>query len=158
MIFKQVCKLSLLIFGIILFNRLNVNGQSQHIIKGAVTDSLTAQPVQLSTVAIVDMGDSSLYSYTVSDRKGKFALYKLPADKTYRLIVSAVGYESFKQMVQFDKGMVIKSFQIQLQQASHNLNEVTIRAERAPVNVRKDTIEFIAEAFKTRPNAVLKSC
>jgi len=156
MIFKQVCKLSLLIFGIILFNRLNVNGQSQHIIKGAVTDSLTAQPVQLSTVAIVDMGDSSLYSYTVSDRKGKFALYKLPADKTYRLIVSAVGYESFKQMVQFDKGMVIKSFQIQLQQASHNLNEVTIRAERAPVNVRKDTIEFIAEAFKTRPNAVVE--
>ena len=102
------------------------------------------------------MGDSSLYSYTVSDHKGEFSLYRLPADKIYKLIVSSVGYESFKQIVQFNKETSLKTLQIQLKQVSHNLNEVIIKAERTPVLVKNDTIEFIAEAFKTRPNAVVE--
>jgi hypothetical protein len=40
--------------------------------------------------------------------------------------------------------------------ASHNLDEVVIKGERSPVTIRKDTIEFNTEAFKTRPNAVVE--
>jgi hypothetical protein len=156
MLTKPICKIVVLIFCGILLCKSRVIAQNLHTIKGKITDSTTGQPVQLSTVAVVDVGDSSLYSYTVSDHKGEFSLYRLPTDKIYKLIVSAVGYESFKQIVQFDKVASLKTLQIQLKQVSHNLNEVTITAERAPVIVKNDTIEFIAEAFKTRPNAVVE--
>lgn len=36
------------------------------------------------------------------------------------------------------------------------LREVTVNGERIPVMIKKDTIEFDAEAFKTRPNALVE--
>ncbi|MCR8560374.1 TonB-dependent receptor family protein [Mucilaginibacter sp. BJC16-A38] len=153
---KRVFEIFLLIVSIIFLDNFSVNGQVRHAVKGRVTDSLSGLPISLSTIALVNISDSSLYSYTVSGHQGDFSLDRLPPDKTYTLIVSAVGYISFKQILQSAKSAGIKSIEIRLKPATVNLKEVTISADRVPVVINKDTIEFAAEAFKTRPNAVVE--
>ena len=45
---------------------------------------------------------------------------------------------------------------ILLSEKTNTLNEVVIQSERPPIIVRKDTIEFNAESFKTLPSAVVE--
>ncbi|WPU98973.1 carboxypeptidase-like regulatory domain-containing protein [Mucilaginibacter sp. cycad4] len=123
-------------------------------IKGKVTDSLNKQPLELSTVAVVDLKDTSLIAYSLSKKNGDFELQRLPVDKQVRLVISYAGYQSYIHNFNFKKGDVIDLGNVTLN--SKMLNEVVVRAERIPVKMKKDTIEFDAAAFKTRPNAAVE--
>lgn len=123
-------------------------------IKGKVTDSLNKQALELSTVAVVDLKDTSLIAYTLSKKKGDFELQRLPVDKQVRLVISYAGYQSYIHNFNFKKGDIVDLGNVTL--SSKMLKEVVVRAERVPVKVKKDTIEFDAAAFKTRPNAAVE--
>ncbi|WP_129717970.1 outer membrane beta-barrel protein [Pedobacter sp. SYP-B3415] len=122
-------------------------------IKGTVSDTVSKAPLELATVALVNAKDSSLISYTLSNKKGEFSLSGLPADRSMRLIISFAGYQSFKKNLLLNRGETLDMKVISLQ--GTNLADVVIR-RGSPVVVKKDTIEFDAEAFKTRPNAVVE--
>lgn len=123
-------------------------------IKGKVTDSLNKQALELSTVAVVDVKDTSLIAYTLSKKNGDFELQRLPVDKKVRLVISYAGYQNYIHNFNFKKGDIVDLGNVTL--SSKMLKEVVVRAERVPVKVKKDTIEFDAAAFKTRPNAALE--
>ncbi len=123
-------------------------------IKGKVTDSLNKQSLELSTVAVVDLKDTSLIAYTLSKKNGDFELQRLPVDKQVRLVISYAGYQSYIHNFNFKKGDIVDLGNVTL--SSKMLKEVVVRAERVPVKVKKDTIEFDAAAFKTRPNAAVE--
>ncbi|SEN21928.1 Outer membrane protein beta-barrel family protein [Mucilaginibacter gossypiicola] len=123
-------------------------------IKGKVIDSISRQPLELSTIAAVDLKDTSLIAYTLSKKTGEFELQRLPPDKQVRLVVSYAGYKSYIRRFDFKKGEVIDLGNIALN--SKMLEEVVVRAERVPIKMKKDTIEFDAAAFKTRPNAAVE--
>lgn len=128
--------------------------QNRAIIKGKVIDSVSKQPLELSTVAMVDVADSSLIAYTLSKKNGIFELLRLPAEKPVKLVISFAGYKSYIRRFNFKKAEVVDIGEISLN--SKMLNEVVVRAERTPVKIKKDTIEFDAAAFKIRPNAALE--
>jgi hypothetical protein len=128
--------------------------QNRVTIKGKVTDSLNNQPLELSTVAMVDLKDTSLIAYTLSKKTGDFELQRLPVDKQVRLVISYAGYKSYVRQFNFKKGEVIDLGNVALN--SKMLSEVIVRAERVPIRMKKDTIEFDAAAFKTRPNAAVE--
>ncbi|AYL98191.1 outer membrane beta-barrel protein [Mucilaginibacter celer] len=128
--------------------------QNRAAIKGRVTDSVSKQPLELSTVAMVDVKDSSLIAYTLSKKTGDFELQRLPAETRVKLVISYAGYKSYIRQFNFKKGEVMDIGNISLN--SKMLSEVVVRAERVPVKMKKDTIEFDAAAFKTRPNAALE--
>ncbi|PWK72472.1 carboxypeptidase-like protein [Mucilaginibacter oryzae] len=128
--------------------------QNRAIIKGKVIDSVSKQPLELSTVAMVDVADSSLIAYTLSKKNGTFELLRLPAEKPVKLVISFAGYKSYIRRFNFKMAEVVDIGEISLN--SKMLNEVVVRAERTPVKIKKDTIEFDAAAFKTRPNAALE--
>lgn len=130
------------------------NAQNRANIKGRVTDSISKQPLELSTVAVVDVKDTSLIAYTLTKKTGDFELLRLPADKPVRLVISFAGYKTYTRRFTFNKGDVIDLGNIAL--SSKMLNEVVVRAERVPIKMKKDTIEFDAAAFKTRPNAAVE--
>lgn len=123
-------------------------------IKGKVTDSLNKQPLELSTVAVVDLKDTSLIAYTLSKKNGDFELQRLPVDKQVRLVISYAGYQNYIHNFNFKKGDIVDLGNVTL--SSKMLKEVVVRAERVPVKMKKDTIEFDAAAFKTRPNAAIE--
>lgn len=146
---KNVLLLLLLCFCTILMSYAQNNAS----IKGTIIDSATKSPLGLSTVAVVNARDTSLVSYTVTKDDGTFQLSRLPTTRSLKLIVSYVGYESYRQVIDLKPGLLDLG---SLKLTGRSLGEIVITGERSPVVMKKDTIEFNAEAFKTRPNAVVE--
>lgn len=128
--------------------------QNKATIKGRVIDSISKTPLELSTIAAVDASDSIMIAYTVSKKNGDFELHGLPAEKKIKLLISFASYKSYVHLFTFKKGEDHDLGDIIL--SSKMLNEIVVRGERPPITLKKDTIEFDAAAFKTRPNAVVE--
>lgn len=128
--------------------------QNKASVKGLVLDSTSRSPVEFATVALVNAKDTSLISYTVTQKDGAFSLSGLPAGVETKLLISTMGYNPYRRVLIFKPGEVKDLGAIFLN--NKTLGEVQIKGERAPVIQKKDTLEFNAEAFKTRPNAVVE--
>jgi hypothetical protein len=142
---------------LLIFAVFSLQAQNRAVIKGHVLDSLNNQPLEFATVALVDVKDTaatSLISYTITDKKGAFALHDLPAGTPIKILVTFVSYKPFRKIITLTKAQEVDLGNIILN--PKQLNEVTITSERPPIIIKKDTIEFAAEAFKTRPNAVVE--
>jgi hypothetical protein len=128
--------------------------QNRAAVKGTVLDSATKKPLEFVTVALLRVKDTSLLSYTITDKNGAFMLRNLRQDEPSRLLISYVGYQSLhvdpnlRNAITTDLGSIFLTSKV--------LKEVTITGEAAPVVIKKDTLEFNAEAFKVRPNAVVE--
>jgi hypothetical protein len=141
---------------LLIFIGLSVRAQNKAVIKGKITDSLNHTPLELATIAVLDTRDttSTLLSYTLTDKTGDFTLHNLPVDIPLKVLISFVAYKPYRKNFTLKKGEQLDFGIIGL--SSRQLNEVVIKGERMPIVIRKDTIEFDAEAFKTRPNAVVE--
>jgi len=128
--------------------------QKQASIKGVIADSATRSLLDYATVAVVNANDTTLISYTVTKKDGTFRLTGIPTTTKVKLIISYIGYQTYRQLLDLEAGTAADLGLITLTRRS--LNEVIIRGEKSPLSIRKDTIEFNAEAFKTRPNAVVE--
>jgi hypothetical protein len=128
--------------------------QNHIIVKGKVIDSTDKSPIEFATVSIINGADSSLISYTVTDKLGEFSLTSLPLHKSLKILISFFNYQKFKSSFIFNKAEIHDMGIISL--SAKILNEVSISGERPPISIKKDTVEFNSEAFKTRPNAVIE--
>jgi hypothetical protein len=128
--------------------------QSKASLKGIVLDSVSKSPVEFVTVAIVNAKDTSLISYTITNKNGMFTLTGLPANKETKLIISSMGYGTFRKLLVFKPGEVKDIGGAELNPKT--LSEVIVKGERTPIIQKKDTLEFSTEAFKTRPNALVE--
>src|SRR4051812_19548024 len=63
------------------------------VVKGFLQDSLSAQPLTDATISVTRTKDSSLISFTVSDKSGHFEIKGLEGD-SYKLVVSFTGYQA----------------------------------------------------------------
>ncbi|HEV8273459.1 MAG TPA: outer membrane beta-barrel family protein [Chitinophagaceae bacterium] len=125
-----------------------VNGS----VKGKLLDTAGKQPLSEATVSVMLVKDSSLVSFSLSDKKGNFEITNLDAGN-YLLMVSYTGYENFKKPFSITaekKTMDIS--EIILQKEYKTLTGVTV-TDLTPVKVNGDTVSFKADAFKTKPNA-----
>ena len=68
--------------------------QKRHTITATVIDSATHEPVELATVAVLRVSDSSLVSYTLTDKNGVFMLRNIREGEPVRLLISHTGYKS----------------------------------------------------------------
>ncbi|RKR82545.1 outer membrane receptor protein involved in Fe transport [Mucilaginibacter gracilis] len=145
-----------LLTALITFFILSAYAQNRAIVKGTVLDSVTRQPLELATVAVLDAKDTTaaLILYMVSDKKGAFLMHNLPTGTPVKILISFVSYRPFRKTITLKKGETLDLGGIMM--SPKLLNEVSITGERPPIMVKKDTIEFAAEAFKTRPNAVVE--
>ncbi|MDB5004321.1 MAG: hypothetical protein JWQ34_2546 [Mucilaginibacter sp.] len=128
--------------------------QNKASVKGSILDSALKAPIEHATVAIVNAKDTSLISYTVTQKDGSFRLSGIPTDVGTKLIISTMGYGTFRKTLVFKPGENKNTGPIYL--TIRTLNEITIKGARSPVVIKKDTLEFNTEAFKTRPNAVVE--
>lgn len=130
--------------------------QNASVIKGRVIDSASNKPVEFATVVISDARDTSanFIAYTLTDKNGSFALHKLPAAIQLKLLISFVAYQPFRKKITLSNNQNLDIGNLLL--STKQLGEVVVKGERMPIVIRKDTIEFNAEAFKVRPNAVVE--
>lgn len=121
-------------------------------LRGQLTDTLSA-PMPSATIMLLNPADSSLVNFGVSDAKGNFEIKNLNrADYLFK--VSFVGFATHTQLIRPAAGLVeLNLGQVKLQPQSTELDELVVQAEKAPVTVKRDTIEFNAGSFKTKANA-----
>ncbi|MFY0253003.1 TonB-dependent receptor [Chitinophaga sp. 30R24] len=136
---------------------LHAQAQSQQgKIKGQLTDQTTKEALPAATVVLLNAKDSSVATSTLTDDKGNFELTNI-SDGAYRLYISFLGYKTVNKLLQIgeDKKQLALG-NIAMEHKGVNLNAVEILEEKPPIVVKKDTLEFTADAFKTRENAVVE--
>lgn len=147
-----------LVTGCLLLTALSLNAQeTKGTIKGKLVDSAGKQVLPLATITIFKAADTSIVTYRLSDPQGEFRVPGLPLNIDLRAVITFSGYsvlrKEFKltpEQSQLDMGAV------HMMTNATSLDEVLVLAERPPVTVKKDTIEFNASAFSTLPTALVE--
>lgn len=126
-------------------------------ITGRLTDTTGKQPLAFATIAVFHAKDTVLISYRLSDPSGNFKVPGIPVGDSFRVIITHTGSAAYRhtfklsaEKQELDLGL------LKLEPDARTMEEVLVVAERPPVIVRRDTIEFNAEAFKTLPSALVE--
>ncbi|MBT1706054.1 outer membrane beta-barrel protein [Chryseosolibacter indicus] len=124
-------------------------------VKGHLVDTLNA-PMPSATILLLNPKDSSLVNFKVTDAKGFFEIKNL-AINVYLVKVMYIGFKTYLQKIEAEPNSTeIDLGKIKMQPANNELEAIEIEADRAPVTVKRDTIEFNAGSFKTKENAVVE--
>ncbi len=127
-------------------------------ITGVLMDSTDHKlTLNYATISVFKDADTILSTYKLSDDKGVFKISNLEIGIKYRLVVNAWMYGVLRKEVTINAATPnVNLGNLFLSPKSNTLNEIVVLSERPPVIVRKDTIEFNAESFKTLPSAVVE--
>ena len=138
-------------FGFLLFISLQVFAQtiSRETIKGVLSDS-SGMSIPSAMVMLLNAKDSSLLNFTQADEKGKFE-FKGIKNSSYLLKISHMSFLPFQKVLKTSATEVNDLGTIKLKLISKQLMEVVIKAARAPLKFRGDTIEYDASSFKLQP-------
>ncbi len=121
-------------------------------IKGKLVDTTAKQPVPDATISVLNARDSSLVTFTLSNKQGVFEVKGLE-DGDYRVIISSKGYIEMKQSVAITAtSRTIDLGNLSPQKDFKALEGVTVISE-SPIQVKNDTVQFNTSGFKTVPNA-----
>ena len=132
------------------FSQSNTRGT----VKGVLVDTLGGrQPLVNATISITPLGgDSTETEYTVSGKGGVFQIRGIRVGQ-YRLLITYEGYNHIDRQVRIsDSSSNVDLSTVYMTRADKMLAEVII--QRPPVGVKKDTVEYSAGQFATKPNAV----
>lgn len=127
--------------------------QKSGLVSGILYDTLAKQPVENATLTLMKKADSSLVSFTMSDRNGHFEFSNIGAGE-YRLLVTHVNYHNSVQFFKIDDARKSADLsRIIMNDKNRVLDEVVVTSEAPPVTLVGDTIQYNAGSFKTQPNA-----
>ncbi len=146
---KQLIFVLALVFSCVLFAQ-NKNFE----IIGTVIADDSQQPLESATVYAERLKDSSVVTYTISDNLGGFRLENSTYDDSLNVFVSYVGYKMFKTKVAINQESINLGV-IKMLVDDNQLGEVLVKS-RAPITVKKDTLEFNVSSFKTKKDATVE--
>lgn len=146
-------KFIMMIFCCLLFR---AGAYTQGSVTGKLVDSVSQQPLALGTVSVFKADDTTLITYRMSTPDGYFKIPKLPSGKPLRIIISYSGFSVYRLEFQLYENEEKELGTIRMTPDSKSLEEILVIAERPPVVIKKDTIEFNASAFSTLPTALVE--
>ncbi|HEV7330317.1 MAG TPA: outer membrane beta-barrel protein [Flavisolibacter sp.] len=141
---------------ILFFIVMGLCGYSQGSIKGKLVDSSGKNPLGLATVTVFEAADTTLVTYRLSNPEGEFKVPGIPLNKSYRVVITFSGYEAFRKEFTLTNEETMDLGNIRMEPTTKSLDEIIVIAERPPVTVRRDTIEFNAASFKTLPTSLVE--
>ncbi len=120
-------------------------------VKGQVLDG-EGNPLPSATVILLNPADSSLVNFGASKGDGSFELKNVNRAE-YMLRITFVGHKTFSYRVSPGSDQTVVDIGIaKMEEAKTELDEVVVQAEKAPVEIKGDTIVFNATSFKTKQN------
>jgi hypothetical protein len=127
---------------------------AQNKISGTVMDGINKFPLTDATVTIINPADSAAIGFSVADKTGYFEIKNLQKGN-YLLGVTFTGYRPYTKNLNITLSQFVISLDtIFMQPDTSTLQSVVISAP--PITVKKDTVEFRASSFKTKPNATVE--
>jgi hypothetical protein len=122
------------------------------IIKGVLMDTTAKQPLIGATVTLVFTKDSSMATYVMSNKEGSFELTDLASDN-YKLHITYKGFETYQRSIVItDTKRLFDLGTIMLKKDTHTMDTFVVTSD-VPIQIKGDTTQFNASAFKTVPNA-----
>jgi hypothetical protein len=111
-----------------------------------------SEALSSATITLLHLADSTLLAFGVSNEKGEFEIRNI-RDEDCLLQISFVGFETFFQKVSRPQNSLIYNLgTVTMKEKTQEMDEFTLE-DIAPITIKKDTIEYHADAFKTQPNA-----
>ncbi|MFY7965352.1 MAG: outer membrane beta-barrel protein [Chitinophagaceae bacterium] len=131
---------------------ITTQAQQTATLKGKLVDTTGKQNLLNASVSLLDISDSTLEQFTLTKDDGSFSMKNIPFG-TFLLSISFEGFKTVYKKLEFNANSIDKNIGIiYLQQKVETLGEVVIT--QSPVIIKKDTIEYNASSFKTKPNSL----
>ncbi|RCR68013.1 outer membrane beta-barrel family protein [Larkinella punicea] len=123
-------------------------------IRGSITDTSKAV-MPGATVMLLTPKDSALVNFGRTNDKGAFEFRNVKR-APYILKVSYVGFLPLQVEVNPDNSEVTDLGALPIKPIQKELLEVVIKAAKAPLSIRGDTIEYNAASFKVPPGSTVE--
>ena len=117
-------------------------------INGYLTDIDSKEPMEHVSVQLFTVADSVFVGGTVSNERGNFSV-DVPTVGTFRLRISFVGYQTIEREVTLRREQNLDLGNIRMATDDQMLKEAVVSANVAQVVVKKDTLLYNPEAFRT---------
>lgn len=121
-------------------------------VSGTLLDNQTRTPLIGATVVITAQQDTSRKLFGLTDTQGHFQITHL-TNGNYRLNISYLGYQSLQRTISIEKNQSLNLGVLYLQPTKTMLQEVKVIGQVPPSQMKGDTVEYNAQAYKTNPNA-----
>lgn len=123
-------------------------------IKGVLTDTLGI-PIPYATVMLLSPKDSTLQNFTSTGDNGNFKFNGVK-NSSYLFKISHMTFIPFQQHISISKSENVDLGNIRLKEINQTLMEVVIKAAKAPLFIKGDTIEYDATTFKVAPGSTVE--
>ncbi|MBX6380244.1 MAG: outer membrane beta-barrel protein [Thermoflavifilum aggregans] len=121
-------------------------------VSGSLQDGQTRTPLIGATVVLIPQRDTSQKLFGLTDAQGHFQIGNLTSGN-YRLSISYLGYQSLQRTIAIEKSQSLNLGVLYLQPTKTMLQEVKVVGQVPPSQMKGDTVEYNAQAYKTNPNA-----
>ena len=117
-------------------------------IRGQLLDAEFKEPMVQATIQLFTASDTIFVGGTVTNERGNFYVVA-PRSGTYRLKVSSVGYQTIEREITLRRNESQDLGNLLMESESIMLQEAVITGRAAQVIVKKDTLVYNPEAFRT---------
>ncbi|HEY8893715.1 MAG TPA: carboxypeptidase regulatory-like domain-containing protein, partial [Niastella sp.] len=127
---------------------------AQNKVTGKVVDAVGKFPLADATVTLINPDDSSAAGFAVVDKTGLFEIKNLKKGN-FMLGITYTGYRPFTKNLDITLSQFVIDLDTVFMQPDTSMMQSVI-VSAPPITVKKDTVEFRASAFKTKPNATVE--
>ncbi len=127
-----------------------VEGLAQLSVRGRVVDAQQRAPIPGATVLFTALPDATQQWGAVADSRGEFRV-ELPRPGQYRLRVTSVGYKPLERVLSVRESHTVGD--LALEAVALQAGQITVEAVQERAQVKQDTVEYAASAYKVNPDA-----
>jgi len=131
-----------------------LQAQAPASVKGTVTDTLNKTALHNAVIYCKQPKDSSLVRFTRADLKGNFDMGEMAPGK-YIMVVTYPSYADWIDTIDV-KANAPLNLAIALNTKTHILEEVIVKQTIAPIRIKGDTTEYMADSFRVKPGATVE--
>ena len=129
--------------------------QRERTISGNVQDAELKEPVIQASVQLFRSKDSTFVGGTVTDMRGNFSV-EAPANGIYRLKITSIGFQPIQREVSIRRNQSSELGTLLMATDAVMLKEAVVTGRAAQVVVKKDTLVYNPEAYRTPEGSAIE--
>lgn len=110
--------------------------------------------LEAATVFVQSIQDSLIMAYGITNKDGRFSIKVNANEEDSKVLfnIAYLGYKPFSEEIEIPKTGDLDVGFVVLEDAVEQLDAISIISRAPPIVIKKDTIEYNADSFKTLPN------
>ncbi len=148
-------KILLTVLACITFLTAAAQERRERTITGCIFDSETKETIEMATIQMFAARDSAFVGGTVTNEQGNFSI-EAPSNGIYRLKISLMGYKPLLREVTIRRNQNVELGNLQMSLDAFLLKDAVISANAPQVVVRKDTLVYSPEAYRTPEGSMIE--